>query len=164
MQSENRTDQEVENMEEIRINCLLKQIKAALEQYERSNAKNLGITSGQCIMLNHLLSQDSKALYAKDIQKAFGISKATISTILKSLKKKGYLNTEGDIADDRKKRLVLTEKADEKQQEVEDFLKKRGEDMCRGISRQELQLTEQVLCRMLLNLKQTSADRMEEPI
>ncbi|MDO4326253.1 MAG: MarR family transcriptional regulator [bacterium] len=151
-------------MEEIRMNCLLKQIKAALEQYERSNPQEMDMTIGQCIMLNYLLNQDSRDLYATDIHVIFGISKATVSTILKSLKKKGYLLMEEDMQDDRRKRLVLTEKAYEMQQNVEEALRKRGEDMCRGISRQELEMTEQVLCRMLLNLRNKNSENKEEPI
>lgn len=149
-------------MEEIRINRLFKQLKAALEQYERYTIQDLDITSGQCIMLDYLLSQESEALYATDIHTAFGISKATISNILKSLRKKGYLVMEGDGQDDRRKRLVLTEKAYEMRQEINAVLRKRGEDMCKGIPRQELMITEQVLCRMLSNLKQKTSDSKEE--
>lgn len=149
-------------MEEIRINHLLKQLKAALEQYERYHVQDLDITSGQCIMLNYLLSQKSEVLYATDIHMAFGISKATVSAILKSLRKKGYLVMEGDGKDDRRKRLVLTEKAYGMQQEIETVLRKRGEDMCEGISRQELKATEQVLCRMLSNLRRKTNDSKEE--
>lgn len=154
-----------QNVEEFRIDYLLKQLKAALEHYERSNIQELDITSGQCIMLHYMFSQGDEDLYATDIHAAFGISRATISTILKSLKKKGYLVMEGDALDDRKKRLILTQKAYEKHEEVEELLRKRGEDMCRGISKQELQTTEQVLCRMLSNLKKgTSDDKEEEQI
>lgn len=146
-------------MEEFRINYLLKQLKAASEQYERSNAQGIDLTSGQCILLNYLLSQKSQELYAKDIHQTFGISKATVSTILKSLKKKGYLIMEEDAQDDRKKKLVLTKKAYEMGRQAEEFLRKRGEDMCRGISKQEQELTEQVLCRMLSNLKEKTGNK-----
>jgi len=146
-------------VEEIRMNHLLKQLKAASEQYDRYHVQDLGITCGQCIMLHYLLSQKPRVLYATDIHMTLGISKATISAILKSLKKKGYLIMEEDARDDRRKRLVLTEKALEMQPEIEAALRKRGESMCKGISKEELMITEQVLCRMLENLKQKTSDR-----
>lgn len=149
-------------MEEIRINYLLKQLKASLEQYDRHHVHDLDITSGQCILLNYLMSRKQESLSSTDVHRAMGISKATVSNLLKSLRKKGYLIMEGDGQDDRRKRLILTEKAYDMQPQIEAALKKRGEDICEEIPGEELMVMEQVLDRMLSNLKQKISESKEE--
>lgn len=141
-------------MDEIRIGCLLKQIKAALDQYGKENMEELDITPSQCFMINYLLSVETSDLCATDIYENLGISRAAVSVLLKSLREKEYLTMEGDCQDDRRKKIFLTKKAHEMSRQIEKSLKKREECLCRGISEEELEQLEKILLRMIFNLKQ----------
>lgn len=148
-------------MEEIRIGYLLKQLKVALEQNRKENMDGLDITPSQCFMLRYLLTQDGSRMYASDIYKALGISRVSVSVTLNGLCKKGYLTMEDDFWDERRKKISLTKKAYETQEEIGRVLKKREEQMCEGISQEELKLFEAVLNRMILNLKKKNGDLEE---
>lgn len=141
-------------MDEIRISCLLKQVKAALDRYGKENMEGLDITPSQCFMISYLLSVEKTDLYATDIYENLGISKASVSVLLKNLRKKNYLILEEDGQDDRRKKIILTEKAHEMSAQIEKSLKKREECLCRGISGEELGQLEKILLRMISNLKQ----------
>lgn len=49
-------------MDEIRIGCLFKQVKAALDQYGKENMEELDITPSQCFMISYLLSVEKPDL------------------------------------------------------------------------------------------------------
>lgn len=151
----------VADMEEIRIGYLLKQLKVALEQKRKENMDDLDITPSQCFMLRYLLTQDGSRMYASDIYKALGISRVSVSVILNGLCKKGYLTMEDDFWDERRKKISLTKKAYETQEEIGRVLKKREEQMCEGISQEDIKLFEAVLNRMILNLKKKNGDLEE---
>lgn len=139
-----------------RIDPLIRQLNTALVQYETEKTRKLDITPTQSIFLYILFQKDREGIYARDICAASGLSKATISSMVKSLKNKGYLTMEYVPQDERKKAILLTKKAYEIQKEIEEDIKEREELLCRGISRQEL------LC--LAELLQKMKDNVTEPL
>ena len=141
-------------MSEKRIVLLLKQLNISLDQYGREMMRQGDTTPSQTFMLDHLMSGGPRKLYATNIHAELGISKAAISTLLKSLKKKGYLDMEADPGDDRRKRIILTEKACEAGKRVEKDLESQWTRLCEGFTRQELTMTENILERMLTNIRQ----------
>lgn len=145
-------------MDEIRIGCLLKQLKVALEQYRKENMDDLDITPSQCFMLRYLMTLDCSRTCAADIFKVLGISRVSVSVNLNNLRKKGYLTMEEDFRDERRKRITLTKKAWQMQGEIERILKKREDCLCEGIPQEDLKLFEDVLNRMILNLKKKSSE------
>lgn len=149
-------------MDEIRIGCLLKQMKVALEQNRKENMDDLDITPSQCFMLRYLLTLDRSEMYAADIFKRLGISRVSVSVILKGLRQKGYLTMEEDFRDERRKKISLTKKAYEAQGEIERVLKEREDCLCEGIPQEDLKLFEDVLNRMILNLKKKNSESEEK--
>lgn len=141
-------------MDEIRIGCLLRQVNAGLIRYGKSSMEKLDLTPAQSMMLEHLLAQNKKEYCLTDICAETELSKATVSTMLKALRKRGYLVMEANSDDDRKKKIVLTQKAYETQGAVEESLKKRGDCIYNGISKSELENLEHTLNKMIFNLKQ----------
>lgn len=145
-------------MDEIRIGCLLKQLKVVLEQYRKENMDDLDITPSQCFMLRYLMTLDCSSTCAADIFKALGISRVSVSVNLNNLQKKGYLTMEGDFRYERRKKISLTKKAYEMQEEIGRVLKRREDCLCEGISQEDLNLFEDVLNRMILNLKRKNSE------
>lgn len=141
-------------MKESKIESLVRQLNIALIQYGKENRKDLDMTSAQSVLLWHLLSCKEKEIFLAEVFAKAEISKATISVMLKALREKGYLIMKADSNDDRKKKIILTERAYEVQDAIEKSLKKRTECIYRGISEQELAVLENALEKIIANLKQ----------
>ncbi|WP_373213687.1 MarR family winged helix-turn-helix transcriptional regulator [Ruminococcus sp. 5_1_39BFAA] len=139
----------------MKIGCLLRQVNAGLIRYGREHMEDLDLTPAQCRMLKYLLSQNKKEYCLTDICMEAKVSKATGSVILKALREKGYLQVNSDSEDDRKRKVVLTQKAYEMQDIIEEGLKRSSACIYKGISDKELYELENTLNKMIMNLKQT---------
>ena len=71
---------------------MLKQVHLSLEQYGQTKMKDLDLSLTQSAVLHDLLAQKERAMYAADLRESIGISKSSVSSALKSLKQKGYLD------------------------------------------------------------------------
>lgn len=140
----------------------LKQLHLYLEQYGRLQMKAIDISPAQGIVLQYLLSQKSQAMYAVDLHAALGISKSTISSTLRGLKQKGYLIMTENPADDRKKQIVLTDKAFDMKKTIDASLQEQQKQLCKAISPQRLKWLEDDLTIMLTNIRNES--RWEEQL
>ncbi|WP_270812442.1 MarR family winged helix-turn-helix transcriptional regulator [Hungatella effluvii] len=140
-------------MYESNIIWLLKQLNISLDQYGREEMKDEDITPSQGWVLNYLFSCGEQAKYATDIHAESGISRAAISSILKGLKKGGYIEMRAVSGDDRKKGITLTAKAYRARETIESVLKRQMERLCSGLSGEELELFTYTLNRMISNIK-----------
>lgn len=148
-------------MEEKNIVWLLKQLNLLVEQYAREHMRVRNITLAQWYMLNFLLLEDGNEIFATDIHLKFGISKASVSTVLKGMKQQGYLEMVGDPRDDRRKKLILTEKAYSVREEVREDIRKQEESLCRGLSEEQREQLREYLGIMTVNLKSEHTRRHE---
>ena len=88
-----------------------------------------------------------------DLHAELGISKSSVSSALKTLRQNGYLTLRDDPQDDRKKQIVLTEKAFSVEQTIQRGLELQQKQLCRGIPEEHLAWLEQDLEIMLRNQK-----------
>ena len=72
------------------IALLLRQVCSSAEQYGRACMKDWDLSPAQGFVLDHLLAQQGEAC-ATELHRPFGISKSTLSELLNSLRKKGYV-------------------------------------------------------------------------
>lgn len=142
-----------EALGEYRIGSLLRQLNSSLIQYKAGETRLSDITPTQCILLHILLQEGREGICSSDICAESGLSRASISGILKLLRRKGYLTMESLPEDERRKKIVLTEKVYTVRNEIEEEIKNQLKCMCRGISEEELRLVEDVLQRMIHNLR-----------
>lgn len=140
-------------MYESNIIWLLKQLNISLDQLGREEMKSEDITPSQGWILNYLFSCGERATYATDIHAECGISRAAISSMLKGLKKGGYIEMRAVSGDDRKKRITLTAKAYSARETIGSVLKRQMERLCSGLSGEELELFTYTLNRMISNIK-----------
>ena len=89
----------------------LKQLYLAMEQYGKSRMQDTDLTPAQATLLYYLLTHKEQGSYGFQLRATIGISKSSISATLKELRQKGYLSMEKTPMDDRKKRIILTQKA-----------------------------------------------------
>ena len=144
---------------EINIALLLKQLFLSLEQYARKQMKDFNISPSQGLALNYLFSQKDRTVYATDLHAQFGISKSAVSSTLKGLKKKGYLQMISTPEDDRKKQITLTAKAYAIKKQMDTSFVQLQNRLCQGISPENLEKLENELTIMLQNMRQQTIRR-----
>lgn len=133
---------------------ILKQLHLSIEQDGKNQMRDMDLSPTQGIVLYYLLANKGEDLYGMDLHALLGLSKSSVSSTLKSLKQKGYLTTQGNPMDDRKKRIILTQKAYDAEQMLYEHLLAQQERLCSGIPEQHIHWMEQDLDQMMLNLKQ----------
>lgn len=141
-------------MYEVKIGTRLRQLNTYLIRYGKENMEGLDMTSAQSMLLDYLLLDKKKEYHLKDICSELGLAKATVSVMLKALRENGYLEMTADPEDDRKRKITLSHKAFDIQEELENKLKNRGNCIFRGITEQEVKNLESTLDRMIANLKE----------
>ncbi len=136
------------------ITWLIKEVHISMEQYGRAAMKTQEITFAEASVLLCLLEHSTDNFCSRDIYGVFGVSKATVSAVLKNLRKKGYLEMTALPEDERRKRIILTDKAYRAREQIQASLEHRRALMCRGIPEEKLAVTKECLKKMLSNLKQ----------
>ncbi|RGY96935.1 MarR family transcriptional regulator [Clostridium sp. AM58-1XD] len=131
---------------------LLKQLNLVLEGTINHMFSSSGLTAAQCDVLSYLTAHESPNLVATAVHRDLHISRASVSTLLKRLKGKGYLNFQASPDDDRQKRIVLTEKARRMKLEMERKALIIDEKIYEGFSQEERTALEHMIRHMISNL------------
>ncbi len=157
-----RCEKGVSRMDEHRLLLMFKQLSISLEQYQKVNMQSLDMSPAQALILSYLLARKDSLPLAANMQESLGISRATISMHLKKLRQLGYIQTELVSADNRKKEIILTQKA----YDIEDKLKalQARQEKClgRGIPKMYMDKLEENLQTMLSNIQDGMHDDMNE--
>lgn len=132
----------------------LRRLQLAVEQASRPTLDRKGLTSAQALILAWLLEQPQEEVYACQVHRQTGLSRAAISTTLKNLQRDGYLEALACPGDDRKKRIVLTRKARDLAPDLAAGMERQQAWLCAGLTRRQLQEFERCLRRMEQNLRQ----------
>lgn len=90
---------------------LLRQINICLGLYENEALAANGMTFAQVFLMNVIFSMDAPRICSTDLSEKVGFTRSSISRTLKELKKSGYIKVEMDEKDNRKKHIILTQKA-----------------------------------------------------
>lgn len=138
---------------------LIKQLHLALEQCAKEQLEGCGVSPTQGLILGYLFSRKGESVYSVDLHAHLGISKSAVSSELRKLKESGYLTFHDNPGDDRKKRIVLTEKADGIRKILGEALQKREESICRGIPAESVESTRKCLLLMRANMKKECGRR-----
>lgn len=136
---------------------MMKKLSLNMTAQLELNLKNKSITGVQVYFLVYILRHHPKGTYLTELCREIGVSKPTLSALIKKLREKGYLNFQEDPADVRKKKVLPTEKL---LAEGDRFIEKAGRmesEICSGLNRQEkvqlMNLEEKLLMQF---------DRMEQ--
>ena len=132
---------------------ILKQLYLAMEQYGKMQTRHTDLTPTQATLLYYLLTHKEQENHVIKLHTALGISNASISATLKALRRNGYLCMEEDPSDDRKKQIILTQKAYDAEPRIGAGLAAQQKRMCNQISAPRLLQLAEDLEQMLRNLK-----------
>ncbi len=136
--------------------------KKLMEQYDRLNRKmqrnfasyfsDSQITCIQGLVLHYIIVESERRdVFPKDLEEFLEIKGSSVTSLINNLERGGYLRRESLATDGRYKKLVLTEKAREIQ---EDILRRVHDYMCNmfaGISEEDLKTFESVVLQMTRN-------------
>ncbi len=148
-------------MEDCYLMWYFKKLSALMQRRGREHMMESGITLNirQSYVLDYLFAHRDQHICATDMHEQVGISKASISGVLKSLKQEGLVRYEENPLDDRKKWIVVTQKALDIKQQIDKGVAEEQRCMCQGIPPEQLQTVKECLEIMIKNLKTETARR-----
>lgn len=124
-----------------------------LKKHLNAVLSDLGITGVQSRVLHYILVHyQSGAVFQRDIEGVFGLSRSTATGILQLLERDGMIRRESVSIDARLKSLVPTEKAARIDDQVLKSITEIERRLVEGISEEEQELFLSVADRMSRNL------------
>src|SRR5215510_7586463 len=93
---------------------ILVEMKRLNSTFHRNNCfDEIDLTPVQFMLLLYLFDNEDKDMFQRDIEATFKIRRSTVTNLIQSVEKKGYVKRESVESDARLKRLCLTDKAKE---------------------------------------------------
>lgn len=132
------------------IGCTNFKIKREIEKLV--SIHNIDDINGVNSKIMMFIRNNTKPIYQKDIEKKFGITRATASNIISLMEKKNLVERKKDLVDNRLKQLLLTEKAKSFIDEIINDLEFIEAKIKKGFSDSELELFFSFLDRIKNNL------------
>ncbi len=120
---------------------------------QNREALNQNITMLQMGILGHLLKHEGKPVFQKDIEEHIAIGKSTLSEVINVMEKNDLLKRVPSKADGRYRELVLTDKGREFGGRFAEGVMRFNEQLCVGISKEELESCLDIIERMTENVK-----------
>ena len=95
------------------------------------------LTDNQGWIIKYLYKHRDRDVYQRDLETAFSIRPSTVTGMIQLMEKNGLVVREAVESDARLKKIVLTEKAIQLKQNVENTLERFEAALTRGISEEE---------------------------
>ena len=125
-----------------------------MRRYFSSYFTESTLTSIQALVLHFIILESKKRdIFPKDLEEFLEIKPSSVNSLINNLEKKGYLRRENIEGDGRYKKLVLTDKTYEIENDIvgriDDYMK----SMFVGISDDDLKIFDSVLVQMTRNIE-----------
>ena len=104
-------------------------------------------------LLRYLYENQERDVFQRDIEKAFSISRSSVTVTLQLMEKNGLIRRESVAQDARLKRIVLTQKARDLHRQIEADILAFESNLARGISEEEQEVFLRVAKKMQENLR-----------
>ena len=113
-----------------------------------------GITGVQSAMIGFIYEETRKKdVFAKDIEKAFDLRRASSAGLIQNMEKNGLIEREMVGNDARLKKIVLTEKALELRRKLDKSIKDMEKKMQEGLTKEEVEKYLELTKKMAKNLE-----------
>ena len=113
-----------------------------------------GITGVQSAMIGFIYEKSRKKdVFAKDIEKAFDLRRASSAGIIQNMEKNGLIKREMVGNDARLKKIVLTEKALELRKKLDKSIKNTEKKIQEGLTKEEVEKYVELTKKMAKNLE-----------
>lgn len=144
---------------------MMKKVGLDLTSQLELNLKNQNMSGSQVYFMVYILRHHPKGTYLTELYREIGISKSTLSTLIKKLRKEGYLSIEENPNDIRKKKLIPTPKLEA---EGKEFLRKAEHmeaEICNALEpkeRVQLWNLEQKILKHLSEMEHNQTENRQE--
>ena len=128
-----------------------KHLGILMEQAMSQYLGELDMTPVQSRILHYLIHHQQEPQCQRDVEAYFALAHPTVSGILSRLEEKGYLRTEKDRKDQRKKILLVTDKAMEYHDQIIHIVRTTEQQCLQGFTEQERELFRGFLDRAIRN-------------
>ena len=113
-----------------------------------------GITGVQSAMIGFIYEQSRKKdVFAKDIEKAFDLRRASSAGLIQNMERNGLIKREMVGNDARLRKIVLTEKALELRKKLDKSIKSMEKKMQEGLTKEEIEKYIELTKKMAKNLE-----------
>ena len=113
-----------------------------------------GITGVQSAMIGFIYEETRKKdVFAKDIEKAFDLRRASSAGLIQNMEKNGLIKREMVGNDARLRKIVLTEKALELRRKLDKSIKDMEKKMQEGLTKEEVEKYLELTKKMAKNLE-----------
>ena len=149
----------MEDLESKNIGIRFRMINNAIRRYiDRNSELKKEIDNVTCSngwIIGHLCRMEelNKDVYQRDFETDFGITRSTVSKVLKLLEKKGMIERKAVSHDGRMKKIVLTDRSREIGRRMHEQGEKAEEQLTNGFTPEELQTLSGFLDRIQANLE-----------
>lgn len=135
------------------IGFLLKVIQDNMERHANQIFKPVDLTSSQVRVLKYLRSRGQEKTTQKDIENYLQVSHPTVVGIVQRLEHKGFIRTEFDGSDKRKKYVYLTQKERNLFQQMKDSHELMENLLTRGMTKEQVDQLRSLLTIVHENVK-----------
>lgn len=129
-----------------------KHLGILMEQAMGQYLGELDMTPVQSQILHYLIHHQQEPQCQRDVEHYFSLAHPTVSGILSRLEEKGYIRTEKDQKDQRKKILLVTGKAMEYHDQIIHIVRTAEQQCVQGFTPQEREQFLSFLDRAIANL------------
>jgi len=125
------------------------------------NLSNHDISISQLRILGYLARfGEERDVYQKDLEEEFGVRRSSVTGILQNMEKRGLLARTASDHDARVKKVLLTEKGKALDAELRSYIRSLEDALMDGVSREEREVLQRALVKMLYNLEETERKRV----
>lgn len=136
----------------------IKSLENSIVRYVFSNIKE---TDGmpppsqmQVKITEYLIENQGKDIYQKDLEDILKVRRASVSGVLQTMEKRGFIKKVTSKEDARANKIVLSEKAIEKQKEMDEKFNILEEKLTKNIDKENLELFRKIIQQMKNNIEE----------
>lgn len=119
------------------------------------------ITGTNSWIIAYIAKNKDKDIFQRDLEKRFSLTRSTISRVVKLMEQKGLIQRISVSYDARLKKLVLTSKAQDLHQAIEEDIKNLENILIHGFKEDEIREIFSYISRMKSNIIKHSNQRMD---
>lgn len=110
-------------------------------------------TPTQMQVVGYILENIDREIYQKDLENVLNLRRATVSGVLQSMEKKGFIERIVDEKDTRTKKIILQKKAKEMFEKNQKQLDELEKVAIKDISKEDLNVFSKVIAKMMNNIE-----------
>lgn len=137
--------------------------KKLMEKYDKLNRKmhryfsgfftEISLTGMQALVLHYILVEsENRDIFPKDLEEFLEVKPSSVTSLINTLERDGYLRRESLEDDGRYKKLVLTSKTLALKEEIVSRVDRYMKSMFVAISEEDLKVFEKVILQMTENI------------